>query len=511
MFAGLTYLDKLGDKGEDTQYDPTWRDDYDLGLKEGMLPSDITHPNFEELEAQCVEEGNRTNAIKRAWLGLRGLRRGLEDQHERLKSIAFEENASTKLQKLLRTYSSPKKMGEMGYFGIQRCSRLCCSGYPCRGCRIHFSFLCYFKSSTPTRPDRRNRHSFWLAALGGCLSNEDDREDFALLALRMWPREHLRTTDDIGKRSGQDDDKDSHCLRVKRSRLENSTPSQPVNLQPFQNSGGQDSSSKEIREAALSTSHGLEMLSEGILTLTSAYGQQHPFDIGNLEVDVINISDQTSEEYDFSHFLSLLGDPGGTLGEPGQHNDTVSASGVDPKSRECYWSGLSLDQIPSQTFLPMNDPHIRPPVAKDCPCIGTDNPAVKRNIIKFKCFNRDSDTAIFKLRDTPMFLVVVAFAQDTGDVFYRLSGCGKTVHAIRRSSAYARERSKAERRLRRDLFNPMKNSGESNVVFLALLAVAKSFVILGSLGTLEHAQDYLVAISRVRLNFEVQHFPLKPT
>lgn len=159
----------------------------------------------------------------------------------------------------------------------------------------------------------------------------------------------------------------------------------------------------------------------------------------------------------------------------------------------------------------MNDPHIRPPVAKDCPCIGTDNPAVKRNIIKFKCFNRDSDTAIFKLRDTPMFLVVVAFAQDTGDVFYRLSGCGKTVHAMRKSSAYARERSKAERRLRRDLFNPMKNSGESNVVFLALLAVAKSFVILGSLGTLEHAQDYLVAISRVRLNFEVQHFPLKPT
>ncbi|KAK1573950.1 uncharacterized protein LY79DRAFT_696681 [Colletotrichum navitas] len=145
------------------------------------------------------------------------------------------------------------------------------------------------------------------------------------------------------------------------------------------------------------------------------------------------------------------------------------------------------DHIPSETFLPMDDSHIIPPSSptpnKEHASVGSE--MVKRDIINFKCFNRDNDTAIFKLRDTPMFLVVLAFSQDTGEFFYRLSGYGKTVHCIKRGSAYAGERSKTERKLQKEVFAPMKKSESGNVAFLALLSVAEKFVILGSLRTLE--------------------------
>ena len=62
MFAGLTYIEKLGDSQEDFQYIRTFRKYCDLGgflpvsfgtLKEGIIPNEITP---EELGAQCVSE-----------------------------------------------------------------------------------------------------------------------------------------------------------------------------------------------------------------------------------------------------------------------------------------------------------------------------------------------------------------------------------------------------------------------------------------------------------------------
>ncbi|KAK2055804.1 hypothetical protein LY76DRAFT_607433 [Colletotrichum caudatum] len=139
---------------------------------------------------------------------------------------------------------------------------------------------------------------------------------------------------------------------------------------------------------------------------SSTYDHQPLMESTQLDFDVMGILNQSHEEYDFSQLLPLLG------------NQSARAS------------------------------------------VGSE--AVKPSIINFRCFNRDSDTAIFKLRDTPMFLIVLAFSEDTGDFFYRLSGC-----------AYAGERSKAERKLQKEVFDPMKESesgkrGVSGVVPSAL-------------------------------------------
>ncbi|WDK23173.1 hypothetical protein CGRA01v4_14465 [Colletotrichum graminicola] len=134
---------------------------------------------------------------------------------------------------------------------------------------------------------------------------------------------------------------------------------------------------------------------------SSMHDQQPSTESAQLDFEVICTLEQSHEEFGFSQFLSLFG---------------------NQSERGCV--GLEV---------------------------------VKRNIINFKCSNRDSDTAIFKLRDNPMFLAVLAFSQDTGDFFHRLSGC-----------ACAGERSKAERKLREEVFAPMKKSESENVAFLAL-------------------------------------------
>ncbi|KAK7451367.1 hypothetical protein Landi51_04738 [Colletotrichum acutatum] len=462
MFAGLTYLNTLGSTREKIRHDPTFPQAFEAWT-ETNLQSDIAYPNVEELEADCSGDGKRMNEIKRAWSSLRALRKGLKHQHDQLRSIALEEKSSTRIQELISGYTSPKRMGEIGILAYRDVLDFVLPDTLPEV--VAFTSVSYVISNLLLQRGRIAKTDVLcgLQRWGDCISDESDRSAFARLASKMWPLEHLRTADDIEKRSGQDDTQDFHYPRAKRSRLEDDAP-RPLNFQPFQSGAGQGSSSKEMRDVALLTSQGLEMLSEK--NPTPAYDQQNSIYIRNLGDCVMNITDQTFEEYDFSQVHSLFGDMYDPPGGPGQHNDTLFPSGLDPKSSDYYWAGLSLDHIPSQTFSPMNDPHIRqqsPPPAKDCPSVSTDDPAVKRNMIQFKCFNRDSDTAIFRLRDTPMFLVVVAFAQDTGDVFYRLSGCGKTVQTMRRSSAYAKERSKAERRLRRDLFDPMKNSGEGNM------------------------------------------------
>ena len=79
-----------------------------------------------------------------------------------------------------------------------------------------------------------------------------------------------------------------------------------------------------------------------------------------------------------------------------------------------------------------------------------------------------------------------------------LSGSGMTAARSRTGSGGANERSKIERRLRREFFDPLKKTGADDDEFLALLAVAKKFVVLGLFGTKVEVQDYLVAISKVR-------------
>ena len=90
-----------------------------------------------------------------------------------------------------------------------------------------------------------------------------------------------------------------------------------------------------------------------------------------------------------------------------------------------------------------------------------------------------------------------SLAKDTGDQFYLLSASGMTVARSKTGSAFAKDRSRAERELRAEFFGPLKKSGAEDIRFLALLAVAKTFVVLGQLATKEEVQKYLLVVSEV--------------
>ena len=101
------------------------------------------------------------------------------------------------------------------------------------------------------------------------------------------------------------------------------------------------------------------------------------------------------------------------------------------------------------------------------------------------------------LRNTVTFLAVFAFITDTGEGFYLLSGSGMTVIHRKSGSVSASKRSKADRKLRKEFFDPLKRAGAEDSCFLALLAVAKNFVIQGSLRTEEEVQNYLLTVCKV--------------
>ncbi|OHE94377.1 hypothetical protein CORC01_10305 [Colletotrichum orchidophilum] len=521
IFAGFTYLEKMA-RGDVTQeaaneYHPTPQRAFNYRQnpyivnqfteESGILfLHDPEYPNLEEFEAsgaseskddsqpqQSSRQADSTDEIKLAWSGLRGVRKGLKRQHQRLQDIASK-SSSANIRKLLDAYISPKRMGEMGILAYRDVLDFIVPDTLAEV--VAFTSLSYVISNLLLQRGRIAETDVLsgIQRWGDCIVNVDDRKAFASFASEMWPLEHLRTMNEVAKSNGQDDDKDSNRSRSKHPAADNRGSLELPNVQSTPQAIGGSSTSKEIREAALLNSYGLETLPE---TRPSAL-IQHPYGSPSLDNDVLNIMNQTWEEYDFSQFSSLPQSPAFTAGGPGFHHDELSPRpGVDPKSMDYYWSGLSLELIPSQTFSPMPDPPLPAPSApavEERASVGSE--VDKRHIINFQCFNRDSDTAIFKLRDTPMFLAVLVFSHDTGDFFYRLSGCGKTVHCTKRSSAYTIERSKAEKRLRKEVFDPMKKSESGNVAFLALLSVAKRFVVLGSLGTLKDVQDYLVAISR---------------
>ncbi|GKT97676.1 hypothetical protein Ct61P_15526 [Colletotrichum tofieldiae] len=537
MFAGLTYLDKLGDTPELTHQDyPKLQRTFvnsDLlqcmghhSIEPGInFQADIVYADLEELEASCTPESDddvrtwkrprqadSTDGIKRAWSGLQSLRKGLEHQHRRLKSIASSAS-STNIRKLSEAYGSPKRMGEMGILSYRDVIDFVVPDTLAEV--VAFASVSYVISDLLFQRGRIAQTDILsgLQRWGDCITNIDDRKAFGLFALEMWPLEHLRAMDDVKNSAREDDDKDSHHLRSNHPIAEKYVSSHPMDVQSTKGAIGEGSSSMNIREAALFNSRELEMLSETLPA--SMYDQQPSNESAQLGFDVVDILDQSHEEFDFSQFSALFDNKSVTLGGPPKHNDYLPpAPGVDPREMEYYRYNTDplRDHVPSETFSPMGDPHIIPAPSptsdKELASVGWE--VVKRNIINFECFNRDSDTAVFKLRDTPMFLAVLAFSRDTGDFFYRLSGCGKTVQCTKRGSAYADERSKAERKLRKEVFDPMKKSESANVAFLALLSVAEKFVVLGSLGTLEDVQGYLVGVSRVRISFIVQNIVKDP-
>jgi hypothetical protein len=170
----------------------------------------------------------------------------------------------------------------------------------------------------------------------------------------------------------------------------------------------------------------------------------------------------------------------------------LAQKGNDPKENNYFvdpnepipWYNQSLHSYPPNQAITL-------------PLPAPTSPTRGRRPFEFQITDKLPDCAATNLQNTPMFLSVSVFAKDTSECFYLLSGSGKTAAHSRTGSAHASQRSKTERKLRKTVFGPLKKTGTDNTSSLALLAVAKKFVVLGLLWTGEEVLDYLFKISKV--------------
>jgi len=154
----------------------------------------------------------------------------------------------------------------------------------------------------------------------------------------------------------------------------------------------------------------------------------------------------------------LLRDAGRDFG----FNEYLAPEGIDP--REIGQFCEPDLQIPGYDFLSQNPSLPLPSLALDfdLPYLIAPGPQPDRcgpwvpRPIHFQVKEWVSDCAALNLRNTVVFLAVLAFVEDTGGQFHHLSPSGIGASMRMAGSAFAKELSRAERKLRVELFEPMK-------------------------------------------------------
>ncbi|KAI3537967.1 hypothetical protein CSPX01_09764 [Colletotrichum filicis] len=511
VFAGLTFLETSEDlqAAHDARLapQPTFdngpqqqngtnlgsRDGGPLSRQYGSFPDsdasdiDMSSASGHETRAPSnMRQPESTNEIELAWYSLRAVRRGMKEQHQRLINIASGTSYDN-IRKLSKICFSADRMVEMGILTYRD---VLYSTVPDTLAEV-VAFFSLSKVILDLLAQRaRVVKTNILPSLKrwrGCIANADDQEAFAWLASVMWPLESLSTLEEPGNTDTQDGGRSLQRSKSEHPASQPRDPVQPQNAQCEQQDLGEPSSSRDIRGKYFSTSQRREYFQE--LQPTDEQNTFQPGGWGSGDMGGAVSIHHFEEPMTIRNTRSPTGGPSGP-----QFHDWSRFRGVSPNYLEWSPHRSLSEYVSPQTFLPLADRSISNPSPPPEECaLGHVN---KPGMIYFKCTNVDGENNIFNLRDTPVFLSMLAFTHDIADFFYRLSGSGKTVQCTKRGSAYASERSKAERILREELFHPLQRSSPYSMPFLALLSVAERFVVLGSLGTLEEVQDYLVAISR---------------
>lgn len=408
-----------------------------------------------------------TRADDKAWRGLWSLKTGMEAEFQRFSDVAAQSTPST-LRQLHAQFPNSKALVDRGILVY----RDVLEGPLPDTLADVFAFASVSHAVSEILVGRKRMQEAHvlsgLARWRDCIQDAEERELFNVLAPKMWPQS---------------------CASLLQR--EGSFKSVPLlgDLSPLDTEDG-SASSESIAGAACATSTDTGCLSA------------NPFDPGqprmspaDLEQYVLDVTALTEEEFNFSFLRNLV-------------SDSVDMDSIE----QCFDPHQQIPDFgPPHTLTPAAG---YPPVADHLlepapPPIRTQIPSrvqspglssTSQSMYEFRIIDKVFDCPSMNLRNTSTFLAVLAFAKDVGDHLYRLSGSGMT--AVRRNtgSATAIERSKAERRLRREFFDPLKQAGADDSCFLALLSVAKMFVVLGLLRTEEEVQDYLITVSKVRLH-----------
>ncbi|KAF9771804.1 hypothetical protein IL306_010529 [Fusarium sp. DS 682] len=414
---------------------------------------------------------------ERAWLGLRSLRLGIQNEFWKLESLRSA-SACPKIAKLGDYYPDAEALGQMGILTY----RDVLHGVLPETLAEVFSFACLsFVMSTLMFRQGRIRGDQILAGLHhwrDCIYDDEERLALDTLASSMWPQ---NVSSDYNQPTGQDPSGDFPPTDAAFRNPDSSSLTCDPQACPDTNNA-----SEAFMQAADLTSVGLEFLSAPSMTGL----------MSDLEQDAFDLLGTCHEEFNFAQFCNIEGDINKSGSRTVQdhhvtpaltnHRDlTQSWFGPIPRySNAPFCSPLSF---PTYAPIPTEYPFRDPPSHTD-----DSQPKIEHRALEIT-----SDHPIFTLRNTDMFLVVLAFGKENGAAFFSFSGNGQTVVCERRGSAFTSVKSKQEKRLQEEFFEPLRRAMSENPSFVALLSVAKRFVLLGNMGTIQEIHVFLVNIAEV--------------
>ncbi|GAB1314662.1 hypothetical protein MFIFM68171_04872 [Madurella fahalii] len=473
MIAGLKFLDKVEreDGVESLQRGLRYVDDFGLrGLGSGHFQCqrwgddtvlDIALDEIFEDAPEPNSPAQMTRDLDRSWRGLRSLRKGMRAEFQRFKAIASGSIPPT-IRKLHAQLFSSRALADRGTLVY----RDVLEGLVPDTLADIFAFasLSHAISRMLVR-QKRMQEAQVLSGLqrwSDYIKDADERDAFVILASRMWP-----------------------------SRFASPPPRErPPTFDPH---GGDHSlhfpnNTHFLQQVAIIASAEMGHLAENL----SETGQSG-ISSANLEQDVVDVTSLTEQEFNFSLLLGF-GDNGDDYEAPKDIDPREIGRFCEPKQPIPGYIlsplGASMTNCSPASSLPAAGCQITPPPPPH------KSPFICERLYEFQITKKVSDCAVLNLRNMVLFLAVFAFVKDAGECFCRLSGRGKTVARSRTGSTSASECSKTERKLQREFFEPLKRAGADDACFLALLAVAKKFVVLGLFGTEEEVQGYLFTVSR---------------
>ncbi|KAL0934909.1 uncharacterized protein CTRU02_209500 [Colletotrichum truncatum] len=496
MVAGITFLDKGGQMPVADVVSDIW--DLTHGLQDDgqhLFSTETIVPDTPSRlpEATYVAKP-RCDDPHRAWTALSELKDGMRRQFDRFCKIASYDNVP-EIIRLRDFYTSANAMSDMG---LQTYRDVLQGSVPDTLAEVFaFAALSYAISDILLHHGRMREEEILsgLSRWRDCINNSEERKAFNSLSAEMWSLNHLPPLCQVAERCTEPNSQSFQENLRQQMSLDESLEAilADMNSEPTSLGSGQrqtqNVTATSFQQVACDTSSGLGLPSEDNSAEKSTSNDSVKYK--SMEQDVYDLTDRTSEAFGFSQLLSFS-------------NWGENAELKYPVALDASVAMADFDTLGNNNFMnyvPPTREHLLDFSLSSCPSFTsnptTNNAARKETAprLNFQLCDQESDSPVFRLRNTVMFHAVLIFTKDTGDYFFLLSNRGATVTCQKTGSGYASSRSKAERKLRKEFFKPLKKAMASNESFLALLSVAKKFVVVGSLSTLEEVQDYLLALS----------------
>ncbi|VUC27699.1 unnamed protein product [Clonostachys rosea] len=455
LFAGFQYLDKT--EGNQTSSTRPLNSDTFMPDRASLddfvrdLDSTIPQPDLAN-DSNLHPDGNNTQdsesqPSKCDWSSIRDVMEGSEHHWQSFQQLA-EKLKLPAVNKIRNQYENSRGLREAAVFAF----RETLSGEAPKDLKGVFAFasLSFVVSQLLYSRGRIEKHEILsgIKVWRDSIQDYEERDVFLKLAEELWPeaKAHLHF---IPLNINQE-----QLDRLDDTSIENFYWHQDQSL-PLSMAHPRQDQQEQRNEVASN----IDMNASNMFDSATNVGLDDQESIGQMLEEVFRVTDHTRETWHWHNVPSAWwqDDPG---------SGGIMATGHHPSQRETP----NLSSIPeTETLHPGHDP---------------PDPVIEAPTCN-------------ELRGTAVFWAVSQYLWNFSKFFYLLSGGGLSAKSLHSIKAFNVEQADLKDHILDKYLEPLKNSGITlSSQNLAIWAVAKKFVKLGCLQSVDEVQDYLITVGR---------------